>query len=76
MLKTHLKKKKKPCIPKSPCQDINLMPHDVPRLEARTCQQPQGNIHDESCYAHTYKKKKKRKLILSTCYHDLLKHET
>jgi hypothetical protein len=74
MLKTHLKKKKKnPCIPKSPCQDINLMPHDVPRLEARTCQQPQGNIHDESCYAHTYKKKK---IILSTCYHDLLKHET
>ncbi len=45
-------------MPKNPCQDINLMLHDVPQLEARNFQKPQGIMHDDSCYAHTYKKKK------------------
>jgi hypothetical protein len=43
---------------KSPCQDINLMLHDVPWLEACNFRKPQGIMHDDSCYAHTYKKKK------------------
>ncbi len=41
-----------------PCQDTNLMLHDVPWLEARTLQKPQGIMHDTTRATRTYKKKK------------------
>jgi hypothetical protein len=42
-----------------PCQDINLMLHDVPWLKAHNFQKPQGIMHDTTRATRTYTKKKK-----------------
>ncbi len=52
----------------SPCQDINLMLHDVPWLEARNFRKPQGIMHDTTRATRTHTKKKKHAMhILMIC---------
>ena len=56
-----------------PCQDTNLMLHDVPWLEARNYQKPQGIMHDTTRATRTYTKKKNLAMQSS---HDLMLHPT
>jgi hypothetical protein len=57
-----------------PCQDVNIMLHTAPWLEARNFRKPQGIMHDMSGATRTHTHKKKT--MLYTCSHDLLIHET